>query len=398
MYTQDLAFRTAIFRYQVNRCRASRHPKLQNAGDKQMRNCTIFTIVVTLIFTCGVSSAQDDVEVAFPREKQLVVATKVFKPLVYRVNDELVGFSIDLLEVLADELELEYDLRVTESVAGLIESVEKGDADIGIAGISITEAREGVVDFSHPYFDAGLQILVPKTRDHSVLGALKTLYVPLIVQVLGLLFLIVLVMAHCIWFAERRKNTEQFPSSYLKGIWESFWWASVTLTTVGYGDKSPRGVVGRLLGLFWMFVGIVLISYFTAMVTTQLTVDRLEGEISKPSDLAGRKVATVRGSTSEKFLEKVLARVHALDDFENALTVLETGQVEALVYDAPVLIYYANHEGSNRFRVVGSIFDHQSYGIALQHGSPLREPLNRALLRLREDGRYEHIYQKWFGR
>lgn len=363
-----------------------------------MKNCTILTIVMVLTLPGRVSCAQVDIELPEPRQQKLVVGTKVFKPLVYRVNDELVGFSIDLLQALAEQLELEYELQVTESVGELLESVQNGEADIGIAGISITEAREVVVDFSHPYFDTGLQILVPKSTDHSLLAALRTLYVPLLTQVLGVLFLIVLIMAHCIWFAERKKNTEQFPNSYIKGIWEGFWWASVTLTTVGYGDKSPQGVVGRLLGLFWMFVGIVLISYFTAMVTTQLTVNRLEGGIRNPSDLAGRDVATVAGSTSEKFLETSFSRVHSFESFESAVASLETEQVDALVYDAPVLVHYAGHGGSGRFRVVGSVFEHQSYGIALRHESPLRESLNRALLRLQEDGSYEKLYEKWFGR
>ncbi len=362
-----------------------------------MKHSTIIVISILMAWPGGGSGAQPNVAAEQVQPKKIVVSTKVFKPLVYRVNDEVVGFSIDLLESLADELGLEYELQVKESVAELLKSVVDGTADLAIAGISITAEREQEVDFSHSYFESGLQILVPKRSDSSLLGALRTLYFPTIMKILGILLLVILVVAHLVWLAERKKNTKQFPEGYVKGVWEGFWWAAVTLTTVGYGDKSPQGVAGRLLGLFWMFVGILLVSYFTASVTTQLTVSRLEGDINQPSDLAGRKVATVRGSTSEKFLEKILAKVSAFDDFENAVTALGKGQVEALVYDAPVLIYYANNEGSSRFRVAGAIFDHQSYGVALAHGGSLRENLNRALLRLREDGRYDHIYRKWFG-
>ncbi len=353
-----------------------------------MKNCTISVIVLLLCWPLNGSCGQADAERAESREQKLIVSTKVFKPLVYRVNGELVGFSIDFLKVLAEELGVEYELQVTESIGELLKSVEEGVADIAIAGISITAEREEEVDFSHSYFDAGLQILVLKTSDSSFLSAIRSLYFPLIMKVVVALFLVILVMAHLVWLAERKKNTKQFPESYVKGVWEGFWWAAVTLTTVGYGDKAPQGVAGRLLGLFWMFVGILLVSYFTASVTTQLTVSRLEGEISQPNDLVGRHVATLRGSTSEKFLEKIRARVRPFDDFEDAVAALEAGQVEALVYDAPVLIYYANHEGSSSCRLAGAIFDHQSYGIAIAHGSPLRETVNRALLRLREDGRY----------
>jgi ABC-type amino acid transport substrate-binding protein len=46
---------------------------------------------------------------------------------------------------------------------------------------------------------------------------------------------------------------------------------------------------------------------------------------------------------------------------------------------------------------VGPLFERQSYAVALREGSTLREAVNRALLRLREDGTYTTIYQRWFG-
>ena len=72
-------------------------------------------------------------------------------------------------------------------------------------------------------------------------------------------------------------------------------------------------------------------------------------------------------------------------------------QVDAVVYDAPVLQHYASHEGSGQVKVVGVVFQAQNYGITLPVGSPYREDINLALLRLMERGEYQELYSKWFG-
>jgi ABC-type amino acid transport substrate-binding protein len=47
---------------------------------------------------------------------------------------------------------------------------------------------------------------------------------------------------------------------------------------------------------------------------------------------------------------------------------------------------------------VGPLFDIQYYGFMFPEGSELRETVNRALLKLKEDGTYDGIYDKWFGK
>jgi len=56
------------------------------------------------------------------------------------------------------------------------------------------------------------------------------------------------------------------------------------------------------------------------------------------------------------------------------------------------------NDGAGKARVVGPVFERQSYGIALKTNSPYREQINLALLQLVEDGTYEKIRQKWFGK
>jgi ABC-type amino acid transport substrate-binding protein len=68
-----------------------------------------------------------------------------------------------------------------------------------------------------------------------------------------------------------------------------------------------------------------------------------------------------------------------------------------VVYDAPVLQHYASQAGKGKVKVVGLIFQEQSYGIALPFKSPYREEINIALLKLVENGIYKQIHDKWFG-
>jgi ABC-type amino acid transport substrate-binding protein len=211
------------------------------------------------------------------------------------------------------------------------------------------------------------------------------------------IFLAVLLIAsHIIWVVERRHNP-QFPRRYLQGLWHSIWWAVVTVTTVGYGDKTPRGTVGRLFGIFWILAGYFVFAYFTASVTTTATVQELHGFINGPRDLFGKRVATVEKSTAAAYLSGQGISADLLKNVDEAYKLLETGRVDAVVYDAPVLQHYAAQKGKGKVRVVGLMFQEKSYGLALRFKSPHRDRINIALLKLMEEGVYQQIRDKWFG-
>lgn len=188
-----------------------------------------------------------------------------------------------------------------------------------------------------------------------------------------------------------------FPENYKDGIWEAFWWAVVTVVTVGYGDKTPTGKAGRIIATIWMFTGVLLISYFTASVSSILTVQRLDNNITTIQDLYNKSVGTVKGSTAAEFLASTKSYVVLFDSIEDAFLALDDGKIKAIVYDAPVLRYYSRSDGAGKVKIVGSVFERQSYGIALKSNSPYRESINQAILKLKEDGTYERIYQQWFG-
>lgn len=329
----------------------------------------------------------------------LRVGTKPFAPFAFVQEGEYIGFSIELWSEIAQELDLEYELYGEKTVTDLLNSVSSGNTDVAIAGITITSDREENVDFSHSFFESGLQILVPVNAPASPVNSfIWLIFSPILLETVGVLLLVIVISAHLLWFFERDRNPEMFPKEYLRGVWEACWWSVVTVVTVGYGDKAPIGVGGRIIATIWMFTGVLLVSYFTASVSSALTVQKLETSIQGLEDLNGKRVATVEGSTAADYLtNRPAVRKVEYELVEEAFDALKESQVDAVVYDTPVLKNYVLQEGVDKVSVVGAVFERQSYGIALKTNSPYREPINRAILELIENGTYDDIYQKWFG-
>src|SRR5262249_31980394 len=154
--------------------------------------------------------------------------------------------------------------------------------------------------------------------------------------------------------------------------------------------------VKRFIVFFMWLVGVVMIAQLTATVTSTQTFDRLNSKIRGPSDLAGKRIATVRGTAAATYLtDQGLRDVPGASAQEGCELVLN-GEVQALVFDAPSVQYLAAKRGNGVLRVVGPVFDSQKYGIAVAEGSPLRKRINRALLQMYEDGRYRALHDKWF--
>jgi len=328
--------------------------------------------------------------------RPLRVVTKPIEPFVIEQRDHLTGFSVDLWDHIARHLNIDYQWVEVMTVEEQLAAIEQGTADVAIAGISITAAREQRVDFAHPYFDAGLQILTrthPTPTIEELLGFVRA---PALRATLGVGLLLVLLMAHGIWLAERRTNPD-FRQGYLRGVWEGLWWLLDIVANGEYGEKRTLSTVKRLMTMVWWLIGVVLIAQITATFTSTLTVQQLSGLVRGPEDLPGKRIATVQTSTAAQYLRDEHLAFHGVTTMADAYDLLIQERVEAIVYDAPVLRYYAATRGKGTVQVVGPIFKPEVYGIALPTGSPLRKRINEALLRLQENGTYDTIYVKWFG-
>jgi polar amino acid transport system substrate-binding protein len=159
----------------------------------------------------------------------------------------------------------------------------------------------------------------------------------------------------------------------------------------------PRQWVGRMLSIFWMFVGVVFVAFYTAQLTTALTVEQIRGAIEGPNDLPGKPVATLAGSSAVDYLRERHAQVQEFPTTDLMFKALVDKRVDAVVSAAPVLLYYAAHAGKGRVKVVGPEFNTAPLAIMFQLDSPLRRKVDGALITLLENGTYQQLYNKWFG-
>jgi ABC-type amino acid transport substrate-binding protein len=356
--------------------------------------CVVAYLLLS-IFSIGGAAAEPDNE-------KLQVATKAFAPFVMLKEDEYSGFSIDLWDAIAKQLNIEYEFINVETVGELIQIVSEKKADVGIAGISMTAKREEKIDFSYSFFRAGLQIMILNKSDPSLSSNMLNLGTiilhPKQAQPLIILLMVLFVLGNIIWFFERHHNPN-FSPKYLRGIWDGFWWAAVTVTTVGYGDKTPKRFVGQFFGVLAVLIGCVFFASFTAAITAKLTVQHLHHSIEGIADLIDKRVATVESSTAYYYLRNKLEfkKVVKYGDISQAYEALKNKQVKAIVYDSPVLQYYNSQEKEPTTKLVGSIFKIENYAIAFPTDSQYKERINQILLKLRENGEYDKLREKWFG-
>ena len=125
----------------------------------------------------------------------------------------------------------------------------------------------------------------------------------------------------------------------------------------------------------------------------------VDSEVTGAADLAGKTLAVKTGTSAtdyakEHFTETELRQFPNID---NAYLELQTGRVDAAMHDTPNVLYYIAKAGQGRVKAVGEQMMAHEYGIAFPKGSELVARVNEALAKIKADGRYDVIYEKWFG-
>lgn len=347
----------------------------------------MYKFLLTLLsvsFFAGLASAQT-----------LTVSTVTRPPFSLVVDGKDAGFSVDLWKAIAKNIDAEFEFVRHDSFAEMIDSVKTGTSDAAIANISITSARELTMDFSYPIFASGLRTMIP-LKANSSFSLLSTIISwELFFAIIGA-FGVLLAGGMLMWRLERA-DQEYFDKPAKEALFPAFWWALNLVVNGGFEERVPRTAFGRMFGVLLVISSLFVVSIFVARITAAMTVSAIESSVSSVNDLYGKRVGTVAGSTAEAFLQNRDMNSRAMNDLTDVLREFEAGDLDAVVFDAPILAYYVLTDGAKFGQLAGPTFQQESYGIALASGSEWVEPINQALLELREDGTYNDIYRKWFG-
>ena len=317
--------------------------------------------------------------------EHIVVVVKPVAPFVIDEDGKFSGYSIDLWNEVARKAGwTDFEYKKVDNVPEMLEALRSGQADVAVGALSITSERTKEIDFSHPFYDSGLDIMVKGGGAPGPFELLARLLTPALVLTFGGIMVALVLVSHVLWWFERKHNDEDFPEHYSEGMVESIWWTTCVLIGGMCMNKDPKGITGRVVGTAWALVGIAMISYLTATATSIMTVDTLGSDINGPKDLAGKSVATLQGTSADKYLLAQHLKVVEFTKLDDAVEALNQGKVKAVVYDAPVLMYYLAVNDAKDLHLVGHLFDKQKYGFGLQMSSKLRLELNSALLSVEE--------------
>ncbi|XP_060935365.1 glutamate receptor 1a isoform X6 [Limanda limanda] len=349
-------------------------------------------------------------------------------------NDKYEGYIVELAAEIAKHVGYQYKLKVvsdgkygardpdTKMWNGMVGELVYGKADVAVAPLTITLVREEVIDFSKPFMSLGISIMIkkPTKSKPGVFSFLDPLayeiWMCIVFAYIGVSVVLFLVsrFSPYEWHAEDYEEGEpQSPTQTNEfGIFNSLWFSLGAFMQQGC-DISPRSLSGRIVGGVWWFFTLIIISSYTANLAAFLTVERMVSPIESAEDLAKQTEIAYgtldAGSTKEFFrrskiavFEKMWSYMKAADPSvfvkttdEGVMRVRKSKGKYAYLLESTMNEYIEQRKPCDTMKVGGNL-DSKGYGIATPKGSPLRNPVNLAVLKLNEQGLLDKLKNKWW--
>ncbi len=355
---------------------------------KEIMRLPLFFLVLALVLPAAAEETAPKLKVGvFPRA-----------PLAMKDDDgHWRGLSVDLWEAVSGELGLAYEY-VEVPLDEIIEKLNHGELDVALGEIGVSADRERLVDFTQPYLITSAAVVLPGREPlTSFRQAMRGISLQGLLTVIGVMMGTLFVFSLLLWLIERRVQKTHFGGRPIHGFGSALWFAAVTMTTVGYGDKTPQTPLGRGLAFVWMFLGIVLVSAFTGSVASSITLAELNRSITSVHDLASFRNGVVTGSLAEDFLKGAGIPVQGYATVEDGLAAMESRQITAFVGNDAALRYAVRRDTPGTLRVAAFPAMHVTFAMACRPDFPHLQAVNVAIIDIINAPDWSRQAQRWLG-
>uniref|UniRef100_A0A8C5LJA8 Glutamate receptor n=1 Tax=Jaculus jaculus TaxID=51337 RepID=A0A8C5LJA8_JACJA len=338
------------------------------------------------------------------------------------------GFCIDILKKLANVVRFSYDLylvtngkhgkRVRGVWNGMIGEVYYKRADMAIGSLTINEERSEIVDFSVPFVETGISVMVARSNGTVSPSAFLEPYSP---AVWVMMFVMCLTVVAVTVFVFEYLSPVSYNQNLTKGkksggpsftIGKSVWllWALVFNNSVPI--ENPRGTTSKIMVLVWAFFAVIFLASYTANLAAFMIQEQYIDTVSGLSDKKFQRpqdqyppfrFGTVPNGSTERNIRSNYRDMHThmvkfnQRSVEDALASLKMGKLDAFIYDAAVLNYMAGKDEGCKLVTIGSgkVFATTGYGIAMQKDSHWKRAIDLALLQFLGDGETQKLETVW---
>ncbi|XP_054721923.1 glutamate receptor 1-like [Uloborus diversus] len=358
-------------------------------------------------------------------------------------NDRFEGYCKDLMELLAKELQVKYELRLVEDDTygeyvesdgkwnGIVGDLIQGKADLAVADLLITGKRQKVIDYTDPFDMISFSLLMK--NPHAIMSSSSIFFIFNAFSLNVWICVFVAAILFSFLFHGVTKFTGA-PDSIesASGIWGrkltvvlNVWFALGSSTLQGTG-VYPRSISSRILTGIWWFFTLVLSCLFIASMTAQLQMDNtvelnspqlaqlkslsLESIMRESLERGWPKIGIVYPSYSAYFLKKSsfpVFRKYAsfLDDNpdvkvstpEEGIKRVRKSNGDFVFFTASLSSEYAaRRQPCDLISTPNAAYYYTGYGIATKSRSPWRAKVNTALHTIKVRGELGHLHRKWW--
>lgn len=244
------------------------------------------------------------------------------------------GPAVWLASGVAESLKLPLEWR-TYDLDGLYEALRSGEIDLAVTGLPIVAPGNEPFTYSQPWDSSGFSAALHLRPHHRISSTLQHILTGEFLMWFGVLFGCMLCFGALMALAERRRNSEHFGGP--RGIAEGVWWSIVTMSTVGYGDRVPRTVAGRVIAGTWMIAALVLVTIIAGVLSSALTTSRIAGYMAVERDLRAVRVGIVDRRADVDMARNLGISPAVYDTPQLALAALEAHEIDALLYPTTAL-------------------------------------------------------------